>query len=448
MGCEFELANGDKCDLGNFGSSIYCEFHKHVKEQNIISDAHERLINQYIQDNKKIYLDFSNITFKNFTFKQSHFGKKIPVKFVDSVFQYCTFKNLKFIDSVDFSRAHFINPTFEFVTFTGQLIDFTEAIFENQETSFKTCIFEIPHHNENNSGIDFTRSNFKSNKTPFLNCFMKSKKISFNNSSIDSDRFNILLTDKESFNPIYLSLICDELDLDLLFFENLLEMKSDKNKSVLLYLRNIDFSQMNSVLFDNVNFEKTLFTNSNLENVKFVNPKWLIEDRRKILYDEKEKTNNEELQRLYIQLKRKYEQWGDYPGAGDWYYREAQARRRLSRFPLIYFLYHLFSRYGESYGWPLFYIASTYTGFSLLYLFSGFKLGESYINYDLFNGGIFKWSDIGNAFVFSLLAMIFQLGRTIVTQDTDTIFIYGAHLLLTLILVPLFLLALRRKFRR
>jgi len=247
-------------------------------------------------------------------------------------------------------------------------------------------------------------------------------------------------------------------------------MINNKDYAPIVLFSKINFSQMKSASFIEANLSKARFTYSILKNVNFVDPIWKIaKDGRKIIYDESVPvidTTDEEILREYVQLKYNYEENRDYPSAGDWYYREAECRKRIAladkekgifkRIKNIFvrntfILYKFVSEYGENYTRPFFLLVVVCLLFAFFYQLNGFDLNGKLIDYDWCWSCGFNWANIedyGNALLFSVGAMLFQVGRGLKLTSSTSYFFYAFHLLLTIIIVPLFLLALRRKFRR
>ncbi|MFZ5981238.1 MAG: pentapeptide repeat-containing protein [Candidatus Zixiibacteriota bacterium] len=466
--CQQILYKKNACGCDTQGNDLFCEFHQIVKNKGIFTKSNIKYLNEYLDSNNHDFIDLSGANINDIVFDHMFFMDRNdyfngPLILNNTSLTNCTFRELPIHGPVSFSESKLIDTCFEYVIFSSGISLFSDTAFWGSRIPFYGCTFSaddwVDEYKEFHEEpvVAFDWANFRIKDIPFYACHIKAPKVVFISSNIESDRFYLKVTDSKisHYDYAYLVIGSKEIYLDDLKFSGHFEytnMINDRQFAPIVRFSKINFSQMKSASFIEANLSKARFTYSILKNVNFVDPLWCVaKDGRKKIYDEVEPvkdTGDEEILREYIQLKYNYEENRDFPGASDWYYREAQARRRLTKFPILYILYHFASKYGESYWRPLSLLACTYIGFSFLYLFFGFERDCHYTNYDLFNGGIFKWSDIGNAFVFSLLAMTFQLGRTIVNQDNSTIIAFGIHLLLTLILVPLFLLALRRKFRR
>jgi len=238
-----------------------------------------------------------------------------------------------------------------------------------------------------------------------------------------------------------------------------------------LFLSGINFAEMSSAQFFDANLSGALFTNSIIEAIRFHNPVWPKEQGRLILYDQIERNSRtdistddiKELTRLYLQLKKNYELDRNFIDAGDWFHREMECRRRLLNqdppknpfrrviMSSFFSLYHFVSEYGENYVRPLAFILLLWALFAQIYLFTGFAVGGESIEYYICpecSLSIQILWDFLKALVFRGGTMLLQLGRSVTPLSSWTTGLAVCQVLLTLTLVSLFLLALRRKFRR
>jgi hypothetical protein len=220
------------------------------------------------------------------------------------------------------------------------------------------------------------------------------------------------------------------------------------------------FDLMKSVRFDNVDLSDTSFFRSSLESVHFVGCEWPHSGGYALIKDEllfspsSDPYFSAELLRLYTQLKKNFEEHRNFADAGHWFYREMEARRRVAllncpsgwwrevRFRVfaLSWWYKVFSRYGESPGRPLYWIAGIFVAFAVAYSFCGIKIGG-----ESPTSGI---ADILHGAIYSLNVMTLQYGKNATATNPFGHFLSLLQLILTAIVVPLFLLAVRRKFRR
>lgn len=203
------------------------------------------------------------------------------------------------------------------------------------------------------------------------------------------------------------------------------------------------------------------YTKDNLKD--FINAIFCvdIENRNKL-----KKLISLDVERITREIRRFYEDFGNYPDAGDYYIAEMEYRRVRTSFTLkpiktLFFrlaleLYKLFSYYGESPSRAFLWLLFILFGGGLVYLFTGFKYFENTIAYRL----IFDFSKFGKTisdyfckaipFAFSnLIPGYFRFASQTyqpTSQWTTIISLIEGTLGITLL--TLFLLAVRRRFRR
>jgi uncharacterized protein YjbI with pentapeptide repeats len=200
-------------------------------------------------------------------------------------------------------------------------------------------------------------------------------------------------------------------------------------------------------------------------------------DELSLIYDpiEKlsEKSKAEEIERCYRQIRLCYEARGEHPDAGDFYLNEMRARgKRLKKDKkFIWFLHQLYglvSKFGESPSRALYWFLGIWLFSSTLYLFTGFSFGGYTIYYLPFFElsptiyyfpffdipGIFKFAEnfLTKAIWFSFINLIpgyfrftSQSGQSVPLLTTIISIIEG---ILGISVLTLFLLAVRRRFRR
>lgn len=165
-----------------------------------------------------------------------------------------------------------------------------------------------------------------------------------------------------------------------------------------------------------------------------------------------------DVERIAREIRRFYETYGNYSDAGDYHipemdYRRKQAKCKKPFTYLILSLYRCFSRYGESPGWAFTWLASSVIAFSYVYLFSGFTSGNRAVQYVW----RFEWSNVGRflgdwcrSLQFALVNLVPGYFRPASApfEANWTSRLAFAEGVLGITLVTLFLLALRRRFRR
>ena len=471
--CQQRLSDGEICGLETEADNLYCPFHKH----NVLNENSINVIEDYIKKNNRESLDFSKKTFKRINFNSELFEKNVEVIFNFSIFKNCSFKNIDFLKNVSFIYCEFYDSIFEGVIFNGSKVTFERAKFEYTKIDSKLipfvyCRFISPKKSNDKKIISFIRASFNTTTSPFKNCYLESSEVSFIDTYINSDRFYVQVYNGNIavLSDDYLTVNSNEIHFESLKFYGIFEYMNNlefKNFSPQVHFININFSLMKSASFFDANLKKAYFTYSILDNVNFINSIWPRKNRKNIIYDEFKRlpwVTDDELLRLYLQLKKKFDQIGDYITASDWYFREMEARRRV--YPslrsnilkkiyksLISFTtwYRLVSDYGENHKKALYWLVSIWFVPSIIYFYNGITLNGNVIHYDGFFSTSFSLQnliDFINTLFFSAGAMAFQVGRGLDVTSSVSFYTYIIQLLLTVIIVPLFLLALRRKFRR
>ncbi len=252
-------------------------------------------------------------------------------------------------------------------------------------------------------------------------------------------------------------------------------------------LRFVDFrgcgiNQAQKVTFRNMSLEKILLLETDIsKEVSFVNVVWYSKSKffglgsskifgwlpqflgssptRTAVYDEvcldpenpsavqQELFNHELVARLYRQLQANYIENYNYTEAGDFYIGEQEMLRkskgRWGQFFSTNCLYKVLSYYGESVVLPVFWLLVTLCGFSLWILFE--------TSYDWAWGGQFLLftTDFWNAFFRNLSFVAFNQRATLEKfSEPYQWALIAIEQIIVASLITLFILALRRKFRR
>ncbi len=492
--CGYELADGTRCQVETEGA--HCELHlARLNRSDVSSPA---LIRQHLQTNQGTVIDLKGFRFRALDFESTLFPPGRDILFDDSTFVNSRFIDVAFEGNVSFANCTFEGTIFENVCSNDSTIgcaklDFTLAKFLGGEVPFRDCSFYACDE------ILFVDATFESKEPPFTMCHAKSDLVSFMGASINAERFalHICKPDLHMLMPSSLVLDASHINLARLKCNGHFEygnLESMIDVSPFVSLIYVDFRQMQTATFRNANLTKVLFLGSPVDNVVFANPRWtgFGTSRRVCVFDDtpdeafkhgaplesessdssefveidwddrdRENTRLNQLLELYVSLKKNFEASGNYIDAGDWFYREMECRRRLiavNRSRIVRWLrqnffsfppwYRFVSEYGENYTRPMWGLLATLVLGAVSYFYSGFGTDHT-INYD------FAWTVTGESFwglvdamLYSLGVMSFQVTKTGFQHGTVTATLTLAQVVLTLILVPLFLLALRRKFRR
>jgi len=478
--CEFELSDGRPCGCPSWNNTTpLCIFHKHVDNERKWWGGGHEIFKTYANYFKGKEVEYAGLRYENLSFAGDIFGDDTSVNFDNSIFRQCSFIGCTFLNASFAGKSEFHDTIFKGCKFIGAECDFNKARFYSSNVIFENCQFILrPEKEGYTSKVSFDKCYVETEESLFANCYVK------------ADRFlmsDLKLIGRTKWPMIHIAIsnqgyridtpmLCldgvKNIDLHMTYFQGgfvYYQLPVDEAFCPQVRLTGINFGQMSFAQIHHANLRKTLFLNSSIENLKFYDCRWRREEGYLRLYDDwlssqkRNVKNYSELIRLYVQLKKNFESDRNYIGAGDWFYREMEARRnkalsqcsRIKKYVLRGFsvisLYKIASRYGESYIRPLVWLLLILFLFSIIYQFSGFSMSGEVIDYDVCWGCGFSWGfliDFPKALLFSLLAMSLQIGKVAHLEGNWSIFWYVIHLLLTAILLPLFLLAIRRKFRR
>uniref|UniRef100_A0A7C3YZ17 Pentapeptide repeat-containing protein n=1 Tax=candidate division WOR-3 bacterium TaxID=2052148 RepID=A0A7C3YZ17_UNCW3 len=159
----------------------------------------------------------------------------------------------------------------------------------------------------------------------------------------------------------------------------------------------------------------------------------------------------EEIERCYRQIRLAYEAMGEYPDAGDFYLQEMRIREKRLKgiIKILHWLYGWVSKYGESPARAFCWLIGIWLGSAFLYLFTGFNFS----GYNVLYLPKFAISKIRIllAVSFAFINLIPGYFRFIIQPQTNpllTTIISIIEGFLGIIVLTLFLLAIRRRFKR
>lgn len=475
--CRFDLTTELKCGLDSKGP--LCPLH----DNNSVSIGELIELASYVETSPQIHdgvLYLTNQRFYGIEWAEVLEGHYGVINFSGSKFKDCEFHGMIFRGPAYFVGSSFVDTDFAAVTFKSGA-DFSETWFDGKKIAFDHCTFKTDYKEEvEQKPILFVRTVFEGPLMPFPACSISGLMVSFEGATFECHalRIRVHRSGGDAWIRQYLSISSDKINLtDLSFTGHFLYTQHPKSKSFAprLDLQLIMFSSMASVAFVEANLERARFTYSVIDNVNFINcafgtklswmgdllEKWgmklsLKRYRRKIIYDDLSPVpdvSKWEVLRQYIQLKKNFENQKDFVGAGDWSYREMECRRKLADkffYKMGMRCYAWSASYGEYFLTPLLWLLGVWMVAAAGYLMAGIPLDNNgkMLNYDLCSEGAFLLSDIIIALKFSAMAMSLQLGKSVDLMAWGGTYIYIPHLILTISLVSLFLLALRRKFRR
>lgn len=477
--CSFKLRNGTFCGRPITAKQrIFCDFHVRIHPQKVCRKEDQPFLKEYVKTDVQGFVDLSQIEFRNVEFDDLLTDSR-PILFDASRFDKCSFYKCTFKDASFASHCRFDSTTFRGCTFKGGKCDFSDAAFLSDDAPFEDCTFLL----EGTDQLDLTEVSFRNARAVvetslFKDCYVRATRFAADGLHLQgrSSPGALDLVVCEAHDRLPCRMICldtvEQIILTEMVFSGTLTYRQPsrwKDFKPVLHLMNINFDSMVSVRFFAANLQSCHFQGSSISNTEFQNCQWQREGGfRKLGGDRGAVNSNEsevqELVRLYVQLKKNFESKGDHIGAGDWHYREMESRRqlvlarhkgrfgRLRRAFSLIGLYRCVSRYGESYHRPLCWLAAVWFVFSIFYFFTGFSLGGGeIINYDWCPACGLSVSHVAHFFdamLGSLSVMALQAGKTVEFTGFWSILASVIQLVLTAVLVPLFLLAVRRKFRR
>ncbi len=461
--CQQNLADGKICGLPICNKSpIRCEAHAHAVTGGYLSD--KECVREYIEKSTRDYVDLTGMRIRGMSLDTSLFLKARSTLFIGTEFVDCAFFGTN-LENADFSQCKLIDTSFTFTHFTGSRCSFERADLRSREHLFSHCMFGLSAGKKGKPAtLDFRDSRMETKRDFFSNCYAQTVVLMFDRSVLNGDTLALFVYKEENDIQWSIGLSvngANRISFDSLRFDGRFIYTQSPVLgcySPMLNLSGINFSEMSSALFVDAMLTPASFKRSTIEAVRFLNPVWSSVEQPSVLNNDGSFTGKStpslsdlrEESRLYVQLKKGYEAAGNYIDAERWYYCEMETRRKveavstnrlwrwlkqsvLSPYPW----YKLVSDYGGSYMKAALWILVVFLASSLVYYF---------------RGGVFadepSSNPIANALIYSLSVMTLQFSRMYSNISTTTYLISIGQLLLTAILVPLFLLALRRKFRR
>jgi uncharacterized protein YjbI with pentapeptide repeats len=420
--------------------------------------------------------------FKNFESEESDdIAQGCSLDFSESSFENCRIENWTMKDVI-FRGCRFSKSKFVDCKFAGTSFDFSSTYIESFDDFFYNCEFgSIRPAPEELGRLDFGSCVVENGKRLFGRCSANVSFLSLHESElrISGLEIAIIASSKGEGRATKRVIVrdhgiwlfdVDSIDLSQFYLEGRLKIETlrtpQESCSPRLNVERTNLAAMASAEFRNVNFERADFSEAIVGDSFFINCKWPtasgynIAWNEELLCSQRHTPNNQtsawrELEHFYGQLRKNYEKNGSYAEAGHWHYREMEARRnlmnlefrgsRLSRWfhcdvISLSAWYKRISNYGESQTRPLVWIAAIFLSCAVLYSYCGVKIGD-----EPATRGI---SDLLTGAIYSLHVMTLQYGKNATATNPFGYFLSLFQLLLTAIIVPLFLLAVRRKFRR
>ncbi len=493
--CDVVLSDGKICGIETQGR--FCGLHS----LGAIQLGNEPELVQYAGKRNRSFLDLSGRRFVGFRFLREHLEGYSDVRFDRTTFEDCQFFSVS-LRNPTFDDAVIRNTLFECISVSGEKATFEKSRFEGTTKFIGPCKFQL------SDSISFSNAHFDLPKFPFSGVYIDCPNANFSDSTFNCNRFAVSITSKgnEKFDRNFIALHSSNVSFRGFRCSGHFEFTNypdSKEESPSLSFQMVNFTQMDSATFIEANLLRSSFLFSIIDNVYFVAPKW-PELGRLLLYDEidlrrgqpgldhLEREEINQLCQLYIQMKANYEARRDFIGASDWHLREMECRKhlavkrnslaedgrtKLASPPLwmclryyhfaslttsvlhaikdgttlvLFWLYRYSSRYGENYVRPLWLLIGLWLFASVLHSVAGFPVSGTIEGHQVSSpGGVPSESshDFMLALLYSANVMMLQSNKNLVLT-TGQSFIQATQVLLSVILLSLFLLALRRRFKR
>lgn len=429
----------------------------------------------------------ANCIFRNATFTQD-------ADFSGATFaQDADFWSATFTQDADFSCATFTQDTyFSGATFTlgafFSAVTFTKGAYFSEAKFTQEAYFNLAKFTQ---GATFRSATFTQDAT-FWSATLTQ----------DADFYRATFRMSAKFEKTTFGRAADFREAKFRQNAEFLETKFRQDNELMpgpIFSRTV-FSHPEEVVFYKTDLGQALFHNCDVSRLNFSSVTWRPRKhgRRKVLEEEGEldweyeyfqalvpladKADDREyrlIAELYQQLKKNYDDRKDYQTAGDFHYGEMEMKRLSSRWrnPIPRWLhrnlglvawYKYASRYGESYVWPGFFLVVILLTFALLYPVVGLRYNSGRESNSQSSttalepltywnplpsgaGGLRRKAElnlIGNSFLTALDVAAFQKDSTYLPVSPWGHALALLEMLITSALFALFLLAVRRQFRR
>jgi len=430
-------------------------------------------------------VNFSDARFKKVVvFTGTEFGEKVyfgkavfegeahfnGAKFNDNA----SFFKANFKDIVSFERAEFGNNSFWAETHFEKGGYFFKTQFQDK-TSFASAKFSsIAYFSEARFGnqSSFEATAFQSEayfiKTEFgdqtnLKGTRFKKRASFSDTRFghNTEFHESQFSDQTYFENTHFE---TESNFKYVDFESKLHFTNVTSNGQIKFT-DVNLRYPQNVLFSRLNLGSILLARTNVQEVSFMECDWpklqkrcAIQDEIQLREGKENAASPEEIEQLYRRLQTNFENNRRYGEAGDFYIGVMEMRRkqlaektkrkslrwlRQNVFSLIAWYRHV-SLYGERYARCLYWILGMILLFPALYLLAGFE-DIKYVISHQYDARFFI--DYFKALNISFHAMTFQREESFQLTVWSQI-CYIVESILSATLVALFLLAVRRRFRR
>lgn len=476
--CEVRMYNGNVCGRPLYSGSEHCIFHTadEYKDANCFNDE----LNNLLEGHDRI-IDCTRFVFPNIRFR---FPASIrnPIIFSHAVFNHkanfflttfnggADFSSVEFLQGASFSNSKFYKfARFRNAKFNGKTqflkVQFDSSIKTSEAIDFKFCEFHgtstfIDSHFHVNA--DFRSAKFCSDisfyhcifyhNAKFVGChLLESGMLLFDGETPDGRSSNVF------FNECSLTEIRLEDSSKLIFRKLSLE-------NCTLLETDVTSSQFIDISWPSVK-QQWGKTRHGVKDEIVPDALWLNweKDRSDKRGVEPPKFQYDLIAQLYRRLQANYTTSYHFSEAGNFHVGEQEMMRKskgkIRQFFCTNFLYKLASNYGESYMWPLFWIAILIILFPVFFLYGGVDMGQ-YTSLAGKHPVEFDWSwdprnilftnaEYWKTFCINSSAVAYgrvNLGQ--VFQEPYQFLLLSIERILILTLATFFVLALRRKFKR
>lgn len=371
----------------------------------------------------------------------SHDTFKCEVNFYGAKFLNADFLSAKFLQGTNFSKTEFC-----------ECVNFKETVFEGQKTDFREAEFK--------DNVIFSHTQFKCQEVSFSDTyFIEKGEVDFDNPHFDCQVYFIKTKfDKRcmfrwaEFPRTHKLAVFEETNLSKCSF-----LRSNVDKVDFRYCTFAEQGRRKNVLMDELECDENVKSakRKSIEEKKEAKENYKNEVKRvesaknkekvkegyknvvKKILEEKKKAREEgyeHVRRVYLELKRNFEDKKDWNTAGDFHFGEMECRRKMKGWRSLEFFYWLASGYCER---PL----------RTFLILIGFILGLFPLIYRLsedkpfFALKLYVWDSVN-------VAMLLRLGDSIKLNTWWGNLSLVLEFILSLILIALLALALRRKVKR
>jgi uncharacterized protein YjbI with pentapeptide repeats len=404
------------------------------------------------------------------SFSEAHFEVHLLVDFSGAKFvrEQAVFKGTSFVGITLFRHAHFAGKSvdFAFAKFEGDETTFHGARFQTQITGFLKAVFM-------GQKTDFDGAEFEGTATDFRDARFKAQQTNFNGTRFEAKKTYFLGAHFEGQSTLFL-------------YSHFREWTD---------FREVQFG--GHISFKHTTLSQVQFGGTDLREVRFLDVQWCTLPKKRFLvlpwparnalFDEAvirgifkvpgspmrmklpmriTGANRSELELVcsaYRQLKQNYEDNRNYTEAGDFYYGEMEMTRLKLPFLRRYLfsweaLYWIVSGYGQRWENSFILLVLTFLVFPIFFMFGGLQtptedgLAGKYISYDI------AWNlpPVSQALADYELCVRYSTVTILPMKESSAHFspsIVTRYLLVAeIILLPtfatLFILALRRRFKR